>query len=1174
MALDQETIIRIRNALRFKPKGMSITDLASQLRMNRNSVSKYLEILVRSGEAEARNSGTSRIYTVSQCVPASAMMRFSSDMIVMIDHKGTIFQVNEPFLSFSGIPRESLIGQTITSINNELIENLPISGYLKEVLEQQTSTLSRSLKREGKDFFFLIKLVPTLFDDGSKGLTIIIEDISDQKRAEHALADREKLYHDVIENIQDIFYRSDKNGNLIMASPSWAHLLGYDSVDECLGRSIADDFYMQPAKRRDLLAILKTEGTVWDYEVDLKKKDGTPASVSTNSHIYYTPDGSELGVEGIFRDISERKAARTKIHKYIVQIEYISQKLLEFIRLPGDADIFSKIAGDLKELLPDAIIMVNSYNNERGTLTVQSTTLDQHDEHIVKLALGRDFIGFEAHIDAVGFSSLRTGELFRGPLSLHETFFKAVPEPVCNELSHTFSIGDVHAIGLVCEGTLLGNILICMKQENPLKDPDTVQMYIRQASIALKRAVTENSLKKSEEVFSNIAEHSPLAIAIIDTSGTYTYINRNFSRIFGYTLKNFQTGREWFLLAFPDPDYRNNVISDWKTDLASSGIGEPRPRMYTVRCKDGSEKEIFFRPVMLSDGKQCIVYEDVTERRDAERVRKLLASIVESTDDAIIGKTPEGIIISWNSAAEHLFGYSRDEIIGRHISIIVPPEKRKELEGIFDTISRGGRISDLETLRIRKNGTIVEVSITISPIIDEDRQVIGVSTISRDITAKKAEERLKGSEEKYRNLVENITIGVYRSTGDPKGKFVWGNPYLVEILGYSSLDHLKAVTIADIFSQPNGRAELLADLQRSGFVKNREITLKRADGELIWVSVTAVANIRTNGEIEYINGIVEDITRIKKIEKQVKILNRKICDIIEFIPDPAFIVNENHEVCAWNTGMVQLTGVKKEEILGKTSYSRAFPFFGTSSPVFIDMIDANDDDLQKLYPVMAGVTIHHEGAFITAEIFAPGLYGNKGGHLWAKAGPLTDENGNRIGAIEILRDITGDRNIEKYLSTLSLVPGLSLKDVADLIPHANERSGSAFYNQDILSYRYLSGALKHAGDYLAILDLSGRCLWANDALISSVISGTLSELTGISFAQFVAPEFRKLALDCMNAVRKEGVSRINIMLLSPNGRIPVEVHFSAVNDDKDHLLGYLVIARSGKNDSRVVSKKR
>ncbi len=124
----------------------------------------------------------------------------------------------------------------------------------------------------------------------------------------------EEAYRSVLENIQDVFYRSDKNGNLILASPSLAKLLGYQSLDECLGRSVAGDFYYEPAKRGELLGLLKAEGSVSNYEVILKRKDGTPVIVETNSHIIYDDNGSPCGVEGVFRDVTERKRHEKELH--------------------------------------------------------------------------------------------------------------------------------------------------------------------------------------------------------------------------------------------------------------------------------------------------------------------------------------------------------------------------------------------------------------------------------------------------------------------------------------------------------------------------------------------------------------------------------------------------------------------------------------------------------------------------------------------------------------------------------------------------------------------------------------------------------------------------------------------------------------------------------------------
>lgn len=128
------------------------------------------------------------------------------------------------------------------------------------------------------------------------------------------------------------------------------------------------------------------------------------------------------------------------------------------------------------------------------------------------------------------------------------------------------------------------------------------------------------------------------------------------------------------------------------------------------------------------------------DRKQAEAVSAYLASIVESCDDAIIGKTLDGTVVSWNPGAERLYGYSATEMIGRSISLLIPTYRPEELPDIFATIKQGKAVDGLETVRVRKDGTPVEVSLTISPIKDAGGQVIGASTVARDITRRKQEE--------------------------------------------------------------------------------------------------------------------------------------------------------------------------------------------------------------------------------------------------------------------------------------------------------------------------------------------------------------------------------------------------------------------------------------------------
>ena len=128
------------------------------------------------------------------------------------------------------------------------------------------------------------------------------------------------------------------------------------------------------------------------------------------------------------------------------------------------------------------------------------------------------------------------------------------------------------------------------------------------------------------------------------------------------------------------------------------------------------------------------------DRRQTEAISAYLASIVESCDDAIIGKTLDGTVVSWNAGAEHIYGYTAEEMIGRSVSTLIPAYRPNELPEILEKITRGERVDAFETVRLRKDGTSVEVSITISPIRDATGQVVGASAVARDITRRKEQE--------------------------------------------------------------------------------------------------------------------------------------------------------------------------------------------------------------------------------------------------------------------------------------------------------------------------------------------------------------------------------------------------------------------------------------------------
>ena len=188
------------------------------------------------------------------------------------------------------------------------------------------------------------------------------------------------------------------------------------------------------------------------------------------------------------------------------------------------------------------------------------------------------------------------------------------------------------------------------------------------------------------------------------------------------------------------------------------------------------------RTALRSQQHQYEIRDHLDERTRAEKSLAHLAAIVESSDDAIVSKNLNGIIQTWNAGAERLFGYRAEEVIGQPITLLLPPERIHEEEQIFACVRSGRRVEHLETVRVTKDGRQIDVSVTVSPIRNQDRQIIGASKIAHDITdRKRAEETLRESEQRFRTMAESIPQLAWMA--QPDGHIFWYNRRWYEYTG-------------------------------------------------------------------------------------------------------------------------------------------------------------------------------------------------------------------------------------------------------------------------------------------------------------------------------------------------------------------------------------------------------
>ncbi len=263
---------------------------------------------------------------------------------------------------------------------------------------------------------------------------------------------------------------------------------------------------------------------------------------------------------------------------------------------------------------------------------------------------------------------------------------------------------------------------------------------------------------------------------------------------------------------------------------------------------------------------------EIMEREKAEEYIKMLANVVESSDDAIITKSLEGHITSWNKGAEAVYGYSTEEIIGQNISILAPTELKNETKQLIEKIKHSEHIAHYETVRVRKDGSQINVSITLSPIFDSSGGLIGISTITRDITQrKKAEVALKESEEFLDNIVENIPNMIFVKNAEDlrfkkvnkEGELYFGYPK-DELVGKSDYDFFSKDE-ADFFTQKDRevlKSKELLDIPEET-IETRELGSRLLHTKKIPI-------LDKEGNPQYLLGISEDITEFKQAENELK----------------------------------------------------------------------------------------------------------------------------------------------------------------------------------------------------------------------------------------------------------------------------------------------------------------
>jgi PAS domain S-box-containing protein len=380
---------------------------------------------------------------------------------------------------------------------------------------------------------------------------------------------------------------------------------------------------------------------------------------------------------------------------------------------------------------------------------------------------------------------------------------------------------------------------------------------------------------------------------------------------------------------------------------------------------------------------------DYPSRHIMDGNASFFASIVESSNDAVIAKSSDGTITFWNCGAENIYGYTAEEVMGKPISILIPPGIVDEVPAILERIKNGEKVPHYETKRKRKDGKIIQVSISISPIKDDQGHVIGACTIARDITAEAiarrlVEEKLGGASQYARSLLEASLDPLVTISAD--GKITDVNEATIKVTGVSR-GQLIGTDFSNYFAEPEKARDGYQQVFAKGFVTDYPLTIRHRDGRQTDVLYNASVYKDINGKVIGVFAAARDVTTQKQASQYTR-------NLIESSLDPLVTISADGKITDVNEATIKVTGVSREQLIG-TDFSNYF-----TEPE--KARDGYQQVFAKGFVTDYPLTIRNHDGRQTDVLYNASVY--------------KDINGKVIGVFAAARDVTARKRAEMELA--------------------------------------------------------------------------------------------------------------------------------------------------------------
>jgi PAS domain S-box-containing protein len=780
------------------------------------AVGLTISILASNTERARRTSEMIRLRldTIIDAIP---------DSVVLYDQQGNCIQQNR-------VAREMGNVQNSTLSFEEMPGQLVIRRAGEEPFPSEALPLVRALKGEtviGVELLYRFpvtqqeRLVSVsaapLYVPSSKtieGAVTITHDLTERKRIEDALRASEERYRTIVQTANEGIWLIDTEARTLYANHRMAELLDIN-IEDLLDHTVLE--FVFPDDESDGYERIKSNllGNSEQFDFRFRRKDGRPLYTLACTSPIRNGQGTIIGALGMFTDMTERKRAAEQEH-FLAQVNKVLNSSLDY------QNTLSSIAQLIVPQLADwfSIDLLNAegqfesieiYHNDSARVQWAKTLRE-------KYPIDPNASTGTPHVVRSGQSELYaeiTDEMLLASVKNEEELIFA----------RQIGFSSVMNVPLIASGRTIGAISFVSTESGRKYDQQDLALAEevgRRAGVALENARLYRNAKQARDQLNIILQGVADGIIVHDKDGQIIYANEAATQLTGYALIQamMETSPLGLLSKYEMIDEHGQPFPPSQLTHRRVFAGEPEAQAtigYRNTTTHQPERWTFVKSRSVFDERGESLYaitiiHDISEQKRAEEVRYQLAAIVLSSSDAIIGKTLEGIVTSWNASAERMYGYTVDEIVGQPITLLFPPDRQEEFSAIMEKIKRGERLDHYETIRVRKDGTNLNVSVTVSPIKDAVGEIIGASAIARDISEqKRLQTELWKSKQQLEVILENIADGI--SVQDVDGKIVYMNEVGAKLCGYAST--------SELFQAPDSQIQAGYTLQRFEILDER-----------------------------------------------------------------------------------------------------------------------------------------------------------------------------------------------------------------------------------------------------------------------------------------------------------------------------------------------------------------